>query len=135
MIAHVIYSKIDRNAAGFSKFWLQTVLREQLEFQGAIFSDDLSMEGAAIAGSYVERAEKSLQAGCDMILVCNNRKAAIEVIEFLTDYDDPVASLRLAHLHGTHSISREELVKQERWVSVKKQLAKYLDEPSMALNL
>jgi len=135
MIAHVIYPKIDKYAAGFSKFWLQTVLRQQLKFQGAIFSDDLSMEGAAIAGNYIERAEKALNAGCDMILVCNNRKAAVEVIDYLKDYNDPVASLRLAHLHGTNSISREELVKQERWLAIKKQLAKYIDEPSMSLNL
>jgi len=135
MIAHVIYPKIDRHAAGFSEFWLQKKLRQELQFQGAIFSDDLSMEGAVIAGDYVERADKALKAGCDMILVCNNRAAVIQVLDFLKDYEDPVASLRLAHLHGTDSITREELVKLERWIWIKKQLAKYTDEPSGTLNL
>jgi len=135
MIAHVIYPKIDKHAAGFSEFWLQKVLRQDLKFQGAIFSDDLNMEGAAVAGDYVQRAEKALQAGCDMILMCNNRPAAIQILDFLKNYEDPVASLRLAHLHGTNSIKREDLVKQQRWMDIKKQLKKYVDEPSGMLNL
>lgn len=135
MIAHVIYPRIDRHAAGFSEFWLQKMLRNELQFQGAIFSDDLIMEGAAVAGNYVERAEKALAAGCDMILVCNHRAAAIEVLESLTDYENPASSLRLAHLHGTDGIRREDLVKQERWIWIKKQLSRYIDEPSEVLNL
>jgi len=81
MPAHVIYEKIDKNPAGFSSFWLQKILRQKLEFKGIIFSDDLSMEGASPMGNMIERVEKAKQAGCDMILICNNRPAAIEVIE------------------------------------------------------
>ncbi|HEV2614626.1 MAG TPA: beta-N-acetylhexosaminidase [Gammaproteobacteria bacterium] len=81
MPAHVIYEKIDKNPAGFSVFWLQTILRKKLDFKGLIFSDDLSMEGASPMGNMIERVAKAKAAGCDMILICNNRPAAIEVIE------------------------------------------------------
>jgi beta-N-acetylhexosaminidase len=81
MPAHVIYEKCDSFPAGFSFFWLKNVLRHQLNFKGLIFSDDLTMEGAALMGNIVERAIKAKSAGCDMLLICNNRAAAIEVIE------------------------------------------------------
>jgi beta-N-acetylhexosaminidase len=80
MPAHVIYEKIDKNPAGFSAFWLQDILRQQLGFKGIIFSDDLSMEGASPMGNMIQRVEKAKHAGCDMILICNNRQAAKEVI-------------------------------------------------------
>jgi beta-N-acetylhexosaminidase len=81
MPAHVIYEKIDKNPAGFSSFWLQKILRQELGFNGIIFSDCLTMEGASPMGNMIERVEKAKQAGCDMMLICNNRPAAIEVIE------------------------------------------------------
>lgn len=81
MPAHVIYDKIDKNPAGFSTVWLQHILRQQLGFRGIIFSDDLSMEGASPMGNMVQRVEKAKAAGCDMILICNNRPAALEVIQ------------------------------------------------------
>jgi beta-N-acetylhexosaminidase len=135
MIAHVLYPEADTQPAGFSSFWMKDILRDQLEFQGAIFSDDLSMEGAVVAGSYPQRASSALQSGCDMILVCNNRSAALEVADSLIDYDNPASSMRLAHLHGKKSVSREHLVTQERWLRSRKQLEKYLDEPSQNLEL
>jgi len=93
MPAHVIYSMLDSAPAGFSQFWLQEILRKELKFTGVIFSDDLNMEGAKqISSDHAERAIVALKSGCDIVLICNNRPAAEDIINSI-----PVGSYSLPY--------------------------------------
>ena len=94
MPAHVVYPAIDsENTAGFSNIWLQDILRNQLNFDGLIYSDDLSMEGAAVSGSPAVRAEKAQQAGANVLLICNNRDAAQEIVDTVRAKQWPLMKL------------------------------------------
>ena len=115
MPAHVVYEKIDPNPAGFSTFWIQEILRKELKFNGVVFSDDLSMAGAASVGGFPERARLAQQAGCDMLLVCNNPGAAEAVLDALPVTQDSTRAQRLATMTGKCDISRSQLLSSEQW--------------------
>ncbi len=115
MPAHVIYSEIDDKPAGFSPYWLQTVLRKELNFDGVIFSDDLTMEGASVMGGFTERAEAAMHAGCDMVLVCNNRQGVIEVIDKAKLEQSEKSSQRLTRMIGKSHMNRSALLDTKRW--------------------
>ena len=103
MPAHVIYARVDSKPAGFSSIWLKDILRKKLGFEGLIFSDDLTMEGASAAGNVTQRAHAALDAGCDVVLLCNDPARADELLRGLTaDGVIPSSELsqRIQRMHG-----------------------------------
>lgn len=123
MPAHVIYPDVDNKSVGFSSIWLQQILRTKLGFNGVIFSDDLSMEAASSIGGYVERAEAAQQAGCDMLLVCNNRAACIDVIARSNIKIDATSSARLQRMLKTRHSNWSDMKKQSLWQQLNQQVA------------
>ena len=128
MPAHVIYTSFDKHPAGFSKKWL-TLLREKLHFDGVIFSDDLSMEGASVAGSVVDAAHAALTAGCDMVLICNSPDKADQLLDGLDTRkirDALRSAERLSALiPSSHADDWDTLQENETYIEAKK-LAKSL---------
>ncbi len=117
MPAHVIYPKVDALPAGFSAKWLKDILRGELGFDGVIFSDDLSMEGAKAGGDVVTRGEAALAAGCDMVLLCNDPASAKTLLNGLKTRMSPVSLARLARMHGKpHPPSLMQLHEAQQYV-------------------
>lgn len=135
MMAHVVYAQVDPEPAGFSRYWMGQMLRGELGFTGAVFSDDLSMEAAAYLGDYPARARSALEAGCDMVLVCNHPDAAREVVDSLRGYDNPIAQVRLARLHGRGGMSWPELHVSQPWREAREAVNAIGDLPGLELNV
>lgn len=133
MVAHIVYSKADPLPAGFSGYWIRDILRKEIGFQGAVFSDDLSMKATEVIGDYVARARLALEAGCDMILICNNPEGRNSVLGKISDLSDPVSHLRLVRMHGKGSTDRSKLMTSERWSRARHVLSEL--EPEMSLDL
>jgi len=122
MPAHVVYSQIDSLPAGFSQKWIQEILRSELKFNGVVFSDDLSMEGAASIGNFKQRAKLAIDAGCDMVLVCNNPAAAAEVLDSIPVSQNALIEQRLNAMQGKFDLSREQLMQTDKWLQISTQI-------------
>lgn len=134
MPAHVIYKQVDGKPAGFSDVWLKQILRGELGFQGVVFSDDISMAGAESAGGYRRRALGAIGAGCDMVLVCNNRPAAVQLLDTLEVDPDPVSQVRLMRMHGADCDTGLDGLRQDlEWQAAASGLASLDAEPELDL--
>ena len=134
MVGHLLFPAVDAEPAGFSRRWVTGVLRGELGFQGAVFTDDLSMGGAAGYGDVLTRAERALGAGCDMLLVCNDRTAAATVIDRLGVLPTPASAVRLARLHGRGQFSAPALRASAQWRDAQVQLAACAAVPRLDLD-
>ncbi len=131
MLAHIVYQEVDATPAGFSEYWIQRELRSRLGFGGAVFCDDLSMQATTNYGSMSRRAQLSLAAGCDMILVCNDRDRALQAVDALNDYSNPLSLVRLARLHGTGGSSFVSLQASEQWQAANRMFANWSERPDL----
>jgi beta-N-acetylhexosaminidase len=135
MPAHVVYPRVDDRPAGFSPVWIGK-LRQELGFDGVVFSDDLSMEGAAVAGSIVERVDAAWNAGCDMLLVCNAPDAVVELLKHWHPEPDPLSAARIARLVPDRpAMAWNELAAQQTYQagrSVVRRLSGILPSPENA---
>jgi len=134
MVAHVLFPAVDSVPASLSGRWIRDVLRGEMRFQGVVFTDDLSMGGAAAAaGDVVARARQALSAGCDMLPVCNDRPSVESLLDRLAVEPEPASQMRLVRLHGRDGMTRDQLKATPEWTISQEMLARCAAPP--ALNL
>ncbi len=132
MVAHVVFPAVDEKPASLSRRWIDGVLRGELGFQGAIFADDLSMKGAAAFGDIATRAGLALAAGCDVLPVCNDRAATLELLDSMRGDPDPVSRMRLVRLHGREP-GEPALAADPRWQSAVAAAREITERPALQL--
>ena len=133
MVAHVIFPALDPQPASLSRWWITDRLRGELAFHGAIVSDDMSMAGASGAGDCTARVERALDAGCDLVLVCNAPEATPALLDALDGYIDPAGQLRLVRLRGRGRSEWGELRASRRWQRARSLVARLLARPKLEL--
>jgi beta-N-acetylhexosaminidase len=134
MMAHVLFPAVDSLPASLSSRWIRDVLRGDLRFQGVVFSDDLSMGGAAAAyGDIVTRARQALSAGCEMLPVCNNRAGVVTLLDRLNVEPEPTSRIRLVRMHGKDGVPRQELMSVPEWKRSRELLARCTAAPTLNL--
>lgn len=133
MIAHVSFPDVDPQPASLSAWWIGSQLRGELGFSGAAVSDDMSMRGASIAGSAAQRVRNALDAGCDLVLLCNAPGDVPAVLDELRDYMNPPAQLRLMRLRGTGGTAWDELRESVAWQQARDAVAGLVSRPTLEL--
>ncbi len=134
MVAHVAFPAVDPAPASLSSRWIRGVLREDLGFRGIVFSDDLSMQGAASCGDIVTRSRAALAAGCDVLTVCNDRPAVEALLDGLRLAPDPAVHLRLARLRGREGLAHAALLASDAWRQSQRALARCAAAPPLELS-
>ncbi len=135
MVAHILFPAVDEAPSSLSARWIRDVLRGELRFQGVVFTDDLSMGGAAAAfGDVVTRATRALSAGCDMLPVCNQRSAVLQLLDRLRVEPEPASGLRLVRLHGRGGWSPEDLKNRPEWSKAQEWLQRCAAAPALKLD-
>ena len=117
MMAHIRYTRVEQQIASLSPYWMNSVLRQELGFNGAIFSDDLSMKGAEVGGDVAQRATTALQSGADMVLICNDREAVGPALAALEGYANPVSHARLAAMRMNRERYGEHAYGSDAWAA------------------
>ncbi len=133
MVAHVSFPNVDPLPASFSRWWLTEQLRGQLSFGGAIISDDISMIAAETVGSYAERARAALEAGCDMVLLCNAAEEIPAVLDALDGYSSPPSQLHLMRLHGRGKKDWDTLCASSEWREARELIRSLSARPEIEL--
>jgi beta-N-acetylhexosaminidase len=133
MVAHIQFPAVDPAPASLSRRWVQNALREELRFEGAVFTDDLSMGGAAEFGDIVARAKAALDAGCDVLPVCNDRTSVARLLDELRFDVEPAAHLRLVRMRGRAAPERRELFAGGAWRVSQDLLARSVAPPKLHL--
>ena len=133
MVAHVLFPAVAPEPASLSRRWIQNALREELRFEGAIFTDDLSMGGAKEFGDVVARASAALAAGCDVLPVCNDRASVVTLLDELEHEIQPSSHLRLVRMRGKAAPERGELLAGEPWRVSQELLARSKAAPALKL--
>ncbi|PCI78850.1 MAG: beta-N-acetylhexosaminidase [SAR86 cluster bacterium] len=123
MPAHIVYPKVDEHCAGFSKVWIEGLLRTEFGFDGVVFSDDLTMNAAHSAGSVTERADLALAAGCDMVLVCNRPEQAAELVSYLDEKQQP-GNNRIGCMLAKNASKHAGLYESDRWLEAKELISR-----------
>ena len=122
MPAHITFPAIDPFSVGFSSYWLREILRQKLGFKGVIFSDDLTMKGADVAGGYESKAKMALDAGCDMILVCNCPEGTVEVLSYMEKQNVPQND-KIGAMRSSKSVAWSDLEQSPRRLAVIEKLS------------
>lgn len=133
MVGHVSFPEVDPLPASLSSWWIRDQLREQLVFAGAVLSDDITMEAAAPGGSCSDRAVGALEAGCDMVLVCNAPQEIPSVIDALADCVNPTSQLHLIRLRGRGREDWDTLRSSDAWREARRQVAELTARPELEL--